>query len=181
MLSRPSSRRKGERKQIELNLVPILDTMVTLIGFLLFTMSFFTLVTIESPVPVVNPAEQVEKLKERPLQLTLSMHEKDVEIWSPFQKVEAKTIPNLPDGAPDFKAIHETLIAVKQKFPTENKIVFAPLKTANYELLIMLMDNMRMLEPTDPAIFAKNLQTGVDIPIKMLFSEIVYGNLMEPS
>ncbi len=181
MLNRPSTRRKGSHKQIELNLVPILDTMVTLIGFMLFTMSFLSLVSIESPVPVVSPAEQEEKLKERPLQLTMSLQEKGIQIWSPFQKVESKNIPYLPDGAPDFKAIHDHLVSIKQKFPTESKIVFAPLKDSNYELLVMLMDITRALEPTDPAIFVKNAQTGVDVPIKTLFPEIVYGNLLENS
>jgi biopolymer transport protein ExbD len=178
MLKRPSSRRKGRNEQIQLNLVPILDAMVMLIGFLLFTMSFLALVSIESPMPISAAAPLDEKVKERPLQLTLSMHEKDVEIWSPFQKFEAKTIPNMPDGAPDLKAVHDFLITIKLKFPKETKIVLTPTKSSNYETLIAVMDAVRALEPTDPPIFIKNELTGMDDPQKNLFNEVVFGNLL---
>ncbi len=178
MLKRPSSRRKGHNEQVNLNLVPILDTMVTLIGFLLFTMSFLSLVSIESPFPESSSQINEQKNKEKPLQLTLSMHEKDVSIWSPFQKVQSQTIPNTPEGAPDMKKIHDALFAIKQKFVGETKIVFAPTKGASYEVMIALMDAIRLLEPTDPPLFVPNPQTGVDTPVKQLFPEVVFGNLL---
>ncbi|MGZ3708243.1 MAG: hypothetical protein ACXWPM_05415, partial [Bdellovibrionota bacterium] len=62
MLKRPSSRRKTSAEGIQLNLVPILDTMVTLIGFLLFSMSFLAVVNIESVVPQASPKNVQEKL-----------------------------------------------------------------------------------------------------------------------
>jgi lysyl-tRNA synthetase class 2 len=64
VLKRPSSRRKSSTEGITLNLVPILDTMVTLIGFMLFTMSFLALVTIESPFPEASSKVLEQKLKE---------------------------------------------------------------------------------------------------------------------
>lgn len=178
MLKRPSSRRRSSRQEVQLNLVPILDTMVTLIGFLLFTMSFLALVHMESPFPVTTQEDSQEKIKERPLQLTVTLRENEVEVWSPFDRIESKKIPNLPDGAPQLKLIHEIIIQVKQKFPKETKLVLVPYPAATYDTLIATMDSLRLFEPTDPPVFLKNESTGVDEKVNTLFPEIIFGNLL---
>ncbi len=181
MLSRPSSRRRGKGGQIVLNLVPILDTMVTLIGFMLFTMSFLTLASIESPFPEASEEVQKETIKERPLQLTVSLRDNEAEVWSPFNKFPAKTFPNLEGGAPDIIRIHQALIEVKQQFPTETKVVFVPNIGTDYATLIAIMDSARGLEATDPTIYVKNKTTGVDAPAKDLFPNVIFGNLLGDS
>ncbi len=178
MLKRPSARRLKGSDQIELNLVPMMDTFVVLIGFLLYTMAFLAMVSVETPLPTASPTEVAEKLKEKPLQLTVSFREKETEIWSPFQRIAPKRIENLPDGIPDYKALHEALVAVKQKFPQENKIVLAPTGSINYEILVASMDAVRILEPTDPPVYVKNPQTGVDEAAKALFPEVIFGNIL---
>ena len=79
----------------------MMDTFVTLIGFLLYTMAFLTLVMIESPLPTTTPEAQAEKLKEKPLQLTVSIRDKETEIWSPFERIKSinETIAKLDDGS----------------------------------------------------------------------------------
>jgi biopolymer transport protein ExbD len=181
MLKRPSSRRKSAQQGIILNLVPMLDAMVTLIGFLLFTMSFLALSSIESPFPELSASSVQEKLKERPLQLTLSLRDGEAEIWSPFEKFAPKKIPHNPDGTPDLRAIHGALVEVKQKFPLETKIVFVPFAGASYDVLISVMDAVRMLDPTDPPLFVRNEKTGTDISLKTLFPEVIFGNLLGDS
>lgn len=181
MFKRPSSRRRGEKRQIELNLVPILDAMVTLIAFLLFTTSFFAVVSIESPFPQTSVEAVREKIKTKPLQLTLTLREKDVEIWSPFDKIAPKKIPNPAAGQPDVRAIHDVLVAIKQKFPKETKIVFSPFSGVNYDTLILVMDAVRTLEKTDPLIQIHNEVTKVDEVTKMLFPNVVFGNLLGDS
>ncbi len=185
MLKRPTSKRKSKNQQIELNLVPILDTMVTLIGFLLFTTSFLAIVSIESPFPETNSAQVEKKIKERPLQLTLSLREKESELWSPFERIPSKVIPHatpeLPTGVPqpDIKKIHDALIAIKQQFPEETQLILVPNPSANYDLLIGVMDTARAIEPTDPPLFRKNPKSGNSETIKTLFPEIIFGNLLE--
>jgi biopolymer transport protein ExbD len=178
MLKQPTSRRKSNREQISLNLVPVIDTMVTLIGFMLFTMTFLNLVHIESPFPTASPKVVEEKMKERPLQLTVSLREKDAEVWSPFEKIQRKVIPNVADGQPDIKNIHDTLISVKQKFPAETKVVFVPHAGVNYDVMVAVMDAMRGIDASDPPIFAKNKKTGVDEAVKRLFPDVIFGNLL---
>lgn len=181
MLRRPTSRRKGHADQIELNLVPMLDTFVTLIAFLLFTMTFLNIVGIESPFPIASSEEVEQKLKEKPLQLTVSLRENETSIWSPFEKIPTKTIPNPAPGLPDIRAIHEALIDVKKQFPAETRVVFVPISSTNYDTIVALMDSIRGVEPTDPPIFMKNAQTGLDEQIKLLFPEVIFGNLLGDS
>jgi biopolymer transport protein ExbD len=181
LFKRPSSRRKSGTEEIDVNLVPILDTMVTLIGFLLFTTSFLSLVSIESLLPQASPDEVEEKIKEKPLQLTLTVRPKEIEIWSPFGKIPSKTISNTPDGTFDTKNIHDFLVEVKKQFPKEINIVLVPTSSTEYDRLILLMDSLRTMEPSDPPIYVKNEKTGLDEPIKSLFPKIVFGNLLGES
>ncbi len=178
MLKRPTSRSKRDQKQIELNLVPILDTMVTLIGFLLFTTSFLSLVSIESPFPMASPKEVVEKIKEKPLQLTLTLRDNEAELWSPFEKIQSLHIPNVGPGNPDIGKIHEALIGIKQKFMEETKLVIVPGSATTYDVLISVMDNVRAVEATDSPIYRKTA-SGSEEVIKTLFPEVIFGNLLE--
>ncbi len=180
MLKRPTSRRKSNAGGIQINLVPILDTMVTLIGFLLFTTSFIALVSIESPLPVIRPEKNQDLNPEQPLQLTLTLRENEVEISSPFHKIKPKTIPN-QEGKADTKAIHESLLEIKKLFPKELTVVLIPSQFTLYDSLIALMDAARLMTATDPPIYLKNEQTGYDEPIKQLFPKVVFGNLLENS
>jgi biopolymer transport protein ExbD len=178
VLKRPTSRRKGQTKQIELNLVPILDTLVTLIAFLLFTMTFLNIVGIESPFPIASTEQTEQKLKEKPLQLTVSLHDNEALIWSPFEKFASKTIPNPAAGLYDLHAIHEALIEVKKQFPTETHVVVVPTGSTNYDTLVSIMDTLRSFDPTDPPVFVKNAQTGLDEQTKLLFPDVIFGNLL---
>lgn len=152
--------------------------MVTLIGFLLFTMSFLDLASIESPFPESGKKTVDQKLKDKPLQLTLSVREGDSELWSPFDRIAAVRIPHTPDGEPDVSRIHAETIKIKARFPSERQIVIAPHAGMNYDAMVAVMDSVRGTEATDPPIFAKNLATGNDEPVKQLFPEVVFGNLL---
>lgn len=181
MFKRPSSRRKTSQEGININLVPFMDALVTLIGFLLFGMAFLALTHVESSFPETSAEQVQEKLKEKPLQLTISLRENEVEIWSPFDKVEAKKIPHTPEGKPDFKTIHDTLLTVKKDFPAERKIVIAPHAQTNYDTLIAVMDSIRLIEATDPPLFWKNPASGNDEQLKQLFPDVIFGNLLGDS
>jgi biopolymer transport protein ExbD len=177
MLRSPSSRRRA-RKEIELNLVPMMDTFVVLIAFLLYTMASIVMNHVETPLPTASPTEVAEKLKENPLQLTVSFRKDETEIWSPFKKIDAKKIPNTPEGTPDVLAIHQRLVEVKQQFPNENQVVLAPTGSTSYDSLVASMDVIRLLDATDTPIIVRNKDTGVDEALKFLFPEIVFGNVL---
>jgi hypothetical protein len=141
-------------------------------------MAFIVMTHVETPLPTASPTEVAEKLKEKPLQLTVSFRKDETEIWSPFKKIESKKIPNTPEGTPDVQAIHARLVEVKQQFPNENQVVLAPNGSISYDSLIASMDGIRMLDATDPPIIVKNAETGVDQALKLLFPEVVFGNIL---
>lgn len=183
MLKRPTSRRRSNAEQIQLNLVPILDTMVTLIGFLLFTGTFISLSSIESPFPITSKEEVEQQLKDRekPLQLTLTLKEQFAEVWSPFDRIPAVRVTNESEGHPSLHGIHEALVKVKSQFPGERKIVLVPTPGTSYDTLIALMDAIRLLDASDPAIYSKNPTTGTDEASKLLFPDVIFGNLLGDS
>ncbi len=178
MLKRPSSRRRSNHAEVTLNLVPMLDALVTMISFLMYTMAFLSLTMIESPLPMVSSEENVQQLKERPLQLTITVNEKDLLIWSPFDLIPQTTIPNKEDQSPDLLKLHETLIGIKQKYPTETKLILVPKGSTSYDLIVSVIDAAKNLDKTDPVISVKNEKTGVEEQSKYLFGEVVFGNLL---
>ncbi len=171
----PSSRRRSHRAGVhELNLVPIMDTMVTLIGFLLFTTSFLIFVKIESILPLAPPPDK-QSPAHKPLQLTLHLKAQGLELLSPFGGITPHTIPHQGRVA-DTKSLHEAILETKKHFPQESTIIFLPEKGISYDMLIACMDAVRVFAETDTAIILPNAQ-GVDETLKELFPKIVFGNL----
>lgn len=178
MLKRPSSRRRSHPAEVQINLVPMMDALVTMISFLMYTMAFLSFTMIESPLPMVSPNQNQEQIQQRPLQLTLTLNEKDVLLWSPFDMIPQQRIPNRPEGGVDFMRLHETLIGIKQKFIKEDKIILVPQGVTSYETIVQVIDAVKNLEKTDPIISIKNEKTGIQEQARYLFSEVVFGNLL---
>ncbi len=178
MFKRPSTRRRTAPAEIQINLIPMLDALVTMISFLMYTMAFLAFTMIESPLPIVSSEQNEIQLKDKPLQLTLTVNDKDVLLWSPFEQIPQMTISNRPDNSIDTLKLHESLIAIKQKFPSENKIILVPKKDTSYEVIVAILDTSKVLDKTDPIISVKNEKTGVQEQVKTLFGDIVFGNLL---
>lgn len=178
MLKRPSSRRRTDPHEIQLNLVPMLDALVTMISFLMYTMAFLSLTMIESPLPMVSSEQNQAQLKERPLQLTITINDKDILLWSPFDLIPQQAIPNRQDGSVDILKLHEAVIAIKQKFPSENKVILVPKSSTSYDTIVIVLDQVRYFDKTDPVISVKNEKTGVQEQAKQIFGEVIFGNLL---
>lgn len=183
MFKKPSSRRKSENQEVNINLVPMLDALVTLVSFLLFTTAFISIVFIDTPAPQVSPAtEQIEKLKEKPLQLTAYIQEKQIIIsdWSGSREnhtIASTTDPQSGELKYDYEKLHQTLLAIKTRHPTETKLILKPDSGVSYEALVGIMDSARFFEKTDTPLFKKN-EKGIDEPEKKLFPEVIFGNIM---
>lgn len=166
------ARRTARRGDIDLNLIPMLDAMVTIIAFLMYGMSFLAIVNIESILPVASPKINEKQIPERPLQLTLTLRDNELEIWSPFNRIQSVSVPNKSDGTIDFYQLHQNLVKVKERFPAEKKIVFVPAPSVSYDTLVAVMDSVRDLEAGDPPMYEDNQA------ITGLFPDIVFGNLL---
>lgn len=183
MLRRPSARRKSAQSEVQINLVPMLDALVTLVTFLLLSSAFLAINTIDTPAPLLAPAEeQIEQLKDKPLQLTAYIQEKQIIIsdWSGSR--EKHVIPSVMDPTSgelryDLEAFHKALVEIKQRHPAESKLILKPEGGVAYEGLIGLMDAARFFdEKSDPPMVKK--ENGVDVPEKNLFPEVIFGNIM---
>jgi biopolymer transport protein ExbD len=156
----------------------MMDALVTMISFLMYTMAFLSFTMIESPLPMVSPDTNQQQLRQRPLQLTLTLNEKDILLWSPFDLIPQQKIPNLPEGKVDLMRLHETLIGIKQKFLKEDKVILVPQGVTSYDTIIQVIDAVKNFEKTDPIISIKNEKTGIQEQAKYLFGDIVFGNLL---
>ena len=178
MLKRPSSRRRTSHAEVQLNLVPMLDALVTMIAFLMYTMAFLSLTMIESPLPMVSSEQNQAKLKEKPLQLTLTINDKDILLWSPFDLIPQQHIANRDDGSVDVLKLHEAVIAIKQKFPAENNLILVPKASTSYDTIVAVLDSARNIEKTDPVISIENPTTHIQEQAKVIFSDVIFGNLL---
>ncbi len=179
MLKRPSSRRKSHSEGVNINLIPILDTMVTLIAFLLFSSAFLSISVIDTPAPLLaDPSTILEKDKRPPLNLTLRIQETQMFLEGGFGNLVNRRITNLPDGHYDLNALHTALLEIKNKFPEETKLILMPDPGVSYEILVQIMDASRSFEKSDPSLFKKNPATGQEEIEKKLFPEVIFGNLL---
>ena len=67
---------------------------------------------------------------------------------------------------------------IKQKFPTETKLILVPKSTTSYDLIVAIIDAAKNIDKTDPVIVVKNEKTGIDEQAKYIFEEVVFGNLL---
>lgn len=161
MLRRPSSRRStSSATQVSINLVPILDALVTLITFLLFSMSFLEIVSVNTFLALGNPSETAKP----GLQLTLTIKDNELEVWSPIQTSVTKRIPHLANGKPDLETLHAFAIDAKKAFPNERALIVVPKADLPYENLVQIIDAARVN------------RGSTDMPV--LFNEVIFGNLL---
>ncbi|MCC7441782.1 MAG: biopolymer transporter ExbD [Bdellovibrionales bacterium] len=158
----------------------MLDTLVTLIAFMLFSATFLSVVSMDSPVPVNSAASFRNRADQRPLQLTVSVGSDETTLWSPFDRIRRVAVPHLQEGGPDVLAVHAELVKVKQQFPKERQLVIVPNANTPYDTVVALMDAARLFDPMDPPIYVKD-ETGVDQAEPQLFPEVVFGNLLGDS
>jgi biopolymer transport protein ExbD len=176
MLRRPSKRRSSKGiQEIDLPLVPVLDAFVTLIAFLLLATSLLAVTLIDTPVPVVS--NEPPPKDEKPLGLQLKIEQDKLILSSQSGFVPKQEFPKVDKGY-DVAKLHDALIAVRQKFPKEQNIVYLPAADVKYDDLVQLMDATRLLSKTDPANPPVKDKDGVDRIDPFLFPTVVFGNVI---
>lgn len=170
------SRRHSKKDPQRLNLIPILDAVFIFIFFLLMSAQFVKIFEINSDVPIVSDAPPPKDQKD-PLALTLTITNSGFALST---GVPSKTVKKIPkqDGLYDLTALHNYLVDLKKRHVKEKSIIFIPKVDIDYEIIVQIMDAVRMLKKTDDAdLFIKD-KDGVDVKVKELFNQIVFGNLM---
>lgn len=133
----------GKSVNVELNLVPFIDLLSTLICFLLITAAWQELdvvstnappkITSDAPNQPIPPPPIDEKPKVA-LTVTLGVDQTDVAEDTNIQKID-----NL-NGEPDVQKLGEVLDRWKTQYPDRSDLVFVTENHAKYKYLVRYMD-----------------------------------------
>jgi len=171
---RAPSKRKFKRKQERLNLVPILDAVFIFIFFLLMSANFVKMFEISSDVPIISNAEPEDKTP--PLALSLQISNTQLVLQRGIPARTVATFGKNADGTYQTEELRKLLIKLKKQYVKEKTIIFEPLVDIKYEELVNIMDAVRTLRNTDEEIYLKD-NNGIDVRIKSLFENIIFGNI----
>lgn len=178
---RVPSRRKKAKSFERLNLTPIMDAVFIFIFFLLMSANFIKIFEISSDVPIVSDSEPPKsKINEKPLALTLQIKRNYINIYTGLPSKFTKRIGNINQdrkSVPDLNSLHNYLIQLKKKYKSEKTIIFEPDNRVEYDTIVRVMDHVQIIKNTDEAIYVKDKKTGIDIRLKVLFNNIVFGNI----
>lgn len=158
MIRKPSDRRRSQGGAIQLNLVPMLDALITMIAFLLYTITFFPVTMHDSPIPIHtadSPPPQTV-----PLQLTLRIEGNILRLSSPFARISERVLSAIStvDGEQmDLDGLKRFVSEIRTQFPTEKTLVVLPDRSTPYEGLIRVLDAVR---PSLPEVVIGNLNGG---------------------
>lgn len=132
------------RGRHDLNVVPMIDMMVILVFFLIFTAVFTRTNILELKLPAANAA--VPTLPEG-LQLEIVIHPNLIEV------TDRKTglLKSLPSQGTSFdlNALSDYLQLVKAKYPQVMDATLLLEPTISYDTLVQVMDTVRVFGPPD--------------------------------
>ena len=130
----------------DLNIVPMIDMMVILVFFLIFTAVFSKTSILELNLPTGNAS--VPELPEG-LQLEVIVRDGAIEVADRATGV-LKSLPSTADGY-DLAGLAEYLRAVKTRFPANQDVTILLAPAIPYDVLVQVMDTVRVYElPTPP-------------------------------
>ena len=187
MLRRPSYRAKKGHEEVHLNLVPLMDALVTLIIFLMATTTLLNIVEIDSALPIASNQEPPKSSKP-PIQLTVKIKNNSEFLVEadfgrkfapkrirPLDSSEFQGQADVENSLFDFPGLHDVLVQVKTLYPFEQTVVLNPEAGVPYDVLVQVMDVSRNLSDSDPPIFQKD-ENGVEKAVTKLFPNVVFGN-----
>lgn len=138
-VKRNHSRQRGRN---ELNVVPMIDIMLIMVFFLIFSAVFTRTSILELNLPAANAA--VPDLPQG-LQLEVVVRKERIQVVDRLSGTELKALPNNERGY-DFVGLSEFLQLVKSKYPdkTDAAILLEP--NIEYDTLVQTMDCVRVFK-----------------------------------
>ena len=174
MYKKPS-RKKKKHEIKKPNLIPILDAVFIFIFFLLMSANFKSIFEINSDVPMVSASEPPVKDKKPPLALTLEIQSNNIRVFTGVPAVMRRSFGKT-NGEYDLVSLRSFLIELKKNNSKESSVIFEPKINLEYQEIVRIMDSVRAVKKTEPAIFIRD-KDGSDIRVKALFDNIIFGNI----
>jgi len=131
----------GLRGRHDLNMVPMIDMMVILVFFLIFTAVFSKTNVLELNLP--SSSAGVPDLPEG-LQLEVIVHGASIDVADRATGV-LQSLPNTPAGY-DLEQLSSYLERVKAKFPANQAATILLAPDISYDVLVQVMDTVRVRE-----------------------------------
>jgi biopolymer transport protein ExbD len=140
---------EDEAEEVFLNLTPMIDILTCLLFFLLLSFGAVIIALVNASVPVIadgDPSPQVSKMK---VTMGLRITDKGMLVTASHDQMPESELARLKRSFPkkknehDFKALHEYLWKVKNKFPNSTSIIITPSPGIPYEVIVGAMDASR--------------------------------------
>ena len=126
----------------DLNIVPMIDMMVILVFFLIFTAVFSKTNILQLNLPASNTAAPLDLPKG--LKLEVIIRPDDIVI-NDRNSGPLKTLPNLASGY-DLQNLSEFMRRVKSQFPQMTDATILPGPAVSYDALVQVMDTVRVYQ-----------------------------------
>ena len=153
------------RSSYDLNVVPMIDMMVMLVCFLVFSAVFTRTNILELNFPNANVA--VPDLPQG-LQLEVVVHQSHIDIGDRNTGI-LKSLPNDEKGY-DYAGLQEYLLLVKSKYQDKQDASILLEPQIPYDTLVQVMDNVRIYAPK-----GKN-EKGLSVLQTELFPAVSVGD-----
>ena len=138
------------RNRNDLNIVPMIDMMVILVFFLLFTAVFSNTNILELNLPAPNSS-----VPELPKGLQLEVHVRHTGIDIADRNTGVLRSLPMTAGGYDYKGLSEYLQFVKSKYPQVTEASVLLEQDIPYDVLVQTMDNVRLYQMNDAPTFTK--------------------------
>ncbi|MEO8063011.1 MAG: biopolymer transporter ExbD [Pseudomonadota bacterium] len=134
----------------DLNIVPMIDMMVILVFFLLFTAVFSNTNILELKLPAPNSS-----VPELPKGLQLEIHVRKASIDVADRNTGILRSLPMKENAYDYAGLSEYLQFVKAKYPAVVEASVLLESDIPYDVLVQTMDNVRLWQMNDAPAFTK--------------------------
>ena len=138
-------RKRRQHEPAELNITSFMNLMVILVPFLLITAVFSRLAVLELNLPTSQVEDQEPPEPEFMLEITV--REAAIEVGDRNQGM----LTNIDSEGEEYnlEKLSEYLVEVKDKFPTKTDATLLLESDISYEVLVQVMDTVRVVEKLD--------------------------------
>ena len=126
----------------DLNIVPMIDMMVILVFFLIFTAVFSKTNILQLNLPAASNAAPLDLPKTLKLEVIIRA---DGLVVNDRNSGPLKTLPNTAAG-PDLDDLSQFMRQVKSQFPQMTDATILPSPATSYDLLVQVMDTVRVYQ-----------------------------------
>jgi biopolymer transport protein ExbD len=143
---------EAEEENGEINLVPYMDIVTNIIIFLLASVVqnvSFASINVSSPTLSSGGSGAADEPEKPPLNLTVTVGASGFTLAAsggvlPGVSGTGPTVPKLPNGQYDYKALTAKLVDIKKEYPDESKVILNPDATTPYDIVVQTLDAMRV-------------------------------------